>query len=79
MQRTKTPHEDVTKTNQQMNAPGDPRRRRKGEFDTASQPASGAAVQHARVGAELSGEGRAYDQSETAEAIKRAAENDGRV
>jgi hypothetical protein len=36
-------------------------------------------VQHARVGAELAGEGRPSDESETADAIKRAAENDGRV
>ena len=36
-------------------------------------------LEPARLGAEISGEQRPSDESETADAIKRAAENDGRV
>ncbi len=53
--------------------------RRRGEAHAAMTPASGAAVQHAFAGATLSAEEPAGQQGETADAIKRAAENDGRV
>ena len=77
MTRTKTPDEDVEAVNQRMNAPEDRRRTRtKADMDAATWPASGAPVHRARVGAELAGED---NESETAAAIKRAAENDGRV
>ena len=79
MERAKIPHEDVEAVNRRANAPEDRRQNRaKAELDAATWPASGAAVHHARVGAELAGE-NASDGTETADAIKRAAENDGRV
>jgi hypothetical protein len=77
MTRTKTPPEEVEAANRRMSAPEDRRKvRTKADMDAAAWPASGAPVHHARVGAELAGED---DESETAEAIKRAAENDTRI
>jgi hypothetical protein len=77
MVRTKTPDEEVEAVNRRMNMPEDRRQvRRKADMDAATWPASGAPVHHARVAAELAGED---NEGETAEAIKRAAENDGRV
>jgi hypothetical protein len=51
------------------------KRGRYSELDAATTPASGAAVEHAFVGAELAAE-RAHDETE--EALKRAAGNDRR-
>jgi hypothetical protein len=77
MARTKTPDEEVAAVNRRMNAPEERRQvRRKADMDAAAWPASGAPVHHAHVAAELAGED---NEGETAEAIKRAAENDGRV
>ena len=76
MVRTKNPDEEAEAINRRMNAPEDRRQvPRKADMDAATGPASGAPV-HPRAGAELAGED---DEGETAEAIKRAAENDGRV
>jgi hypothetical protein len=78
MARDKTAR-DIEDANKQMSAASEgDASRRKGEAHTATTPAAGAAVHHARVGAELSAENRER-QGETADAIKRAAENDGRV
>ena len=80
MTRTNTPAEDAAALNRRMTRPESAREaRRAADFDTATAPASGAAVQHAAAGAALSVDGRPSDASETAEAIKRAAENDTRV
>jgi hypothetical protein len=80
MTRTTTPAEDVEALNRQMSRPEEARKAlRTADFDTATTPASGAAVQHAAASAALSVEGRQHDASETADAIKRAAENDTRV
>jgi hypothetical protein len=79
MERTKTPDQDVEATNRQMNTPEDRRQTRsKAAFETATLPASGAAIPQAQAGAELSGK-TAREETETASAIKRAAENHRRV
>ena len=74
MTRTNTPAEDVEALNRRMNAPEDARRRRH-----AAQAAGRPDVSPARLGAELAAEDRPSDESETAESLKSAAENDGRV
>ena len=80
MRRTNAPAEDAQALNERMNTPEDRRQRQiVQEGEAAMRPASGAPVNRALSGAELSGEGRAVDSSETSDAIKRAAENDGRV
>ena len=76
MTRTNTPVEDVEALNRRMNAPEDTRRRRHAaQADAAGRPD----VSPARLGAELAAEDRPSDESETAESLKRAAENDRRV
>ncbi len=76
MTRTNTPDEDVRALNQRLDQNGEPRiRRHKADADAATR----LAVPKERLGAEISGEGRASEESETSDAIKRAAENDGRV
>jgi hypothetical protein len=62
-----------------LNGQDDAARRRKSTIDAATTPASEAPVQNAFAGAELTSAGRAEDDSETAEALKRAAGNDRRV
>ena len=75
-----TPKDKDVESLDQANAPEDRvETRRKAETDAAMTPASGAPVQHAYAGAELAAEGRAGEQSETADAIKRAAGNARRV
>ena len=79
MERVRTPAEDVDKSVAKSGEAADSRQQRAdATLATATQPTSGAAVQHAVAGAELAGEPRAADASETADAIKRAAENDRR-
>lgn len=79
MERDKT-ERDIEDANRAVSAaPEGDASRRRGEAHTATTPATGAAVQHARVGAELSAEDPMHQQGETADAIKRAAETDGRV
>ena len=76
MTRTNTPVEDVEALNRRTNAPEDARRRRHAaKADAAGRPD----VSPARLGAELAAEDRPSDESETAESLKRAAENDRRV
>ena len=77
MTRTNTPDEDVAALNQRLQENGDPRiRRHKAEATAATR----LDMPKESIGAEISGDGkRAADESETADAIKRAAENDGRV
>ena len=76
MTRTNTPVEDVEALNRRMNAPEDARRRR----HAAQADAAGRSdVSPARLGAALAAEDRPSDESETAESLKRAAENDRRV
>lgn len=80
MDRRKTPPEDVERLNREMNAPEDPtKRRREAEAKSAMRPTSGAAIPQAFAGAQMAAEGRSDETSETAESLKRAAENDGRV
>jgi hypothetical protein len=77
MTRTTIPDDEAEAINRRTNGPEGRRQiRRKADMDAATWPASGAPVHHARVAAELAGED---NESETAQAIKRAAENDGRV
>ncbi len=49
-------------------------KRREGNPDAASR----LSIEKARVGNELSGDPLPYDESESAEALKRTAENEGR-
>ena len=77
MTRTNTPDEEAEAIARRMSSPEERRQiRRKADMDAAAWPASGAPVHHARGAAELAGED---NESETAQAVKRAAENDGRV
>ena len=79
MERSKTPPEDVEKPHRQMNARDDrDAPRHEADLRAATHPTSGAAVQHAVAGASSAADDRAGD-GETADALKRAAENDGRV
>ena len=79
MERSKTPPEDVEKANRQMDARDDrDGARRQADLRAATHPTSGAAVQHAVAGASSAADDHAGD-GETADALKRAAENDGRV
>jgi hypothetical protein len=68
------PRSDVEATNRRENAPDDAaRQRKKSELRSATLPASGAAVQHAFAGAELSADSGGQEGSETEAALKRAA------
>ncbi len=78
MDRTK--EKDAEVANRQANAPEAKRRTRNAaDLDTAATPAGGAAVARALAGAALAAADRPSEESETAESIKRAAENDRRV
>ena len=80
MERTRTPDEDVSAANREANAPErDGERRRRAETDAAMRPQSGARISQATAGAEISGEAHSSEVGETADAIKRAAENARRV
>ena len=71
--------ERVETTKREVKSPADETERRQADLDTAAQPASGAAVQRAAAGGAMAAEGHASEKSETADALKRAAENDTRV
>ena len=80
MERSKTPAEEAAKANREANAPEDRQARREAELRAATHPTSGAAVQHALAGASLAADDDSgAGTGETADALKRAAENDGRV
>ncbi len=71
---------DVEEANREMPAaPEGDASRRRGEVRSATTPASGAPVQHAYAGAEIAADEPSSQTGETADALKRAAENDGRV
>jgi hypothetical protein len=76
MTRTNTPAEDTDALNRRMSQPEDARVTR---HDAQKRAAERLDVSPARLGAELAGEKRPNEEGETADAIKRAAENDGRV
>ena len=79
MERDKN-EKEIKDLNRRMGAaPEGDTSRRRGEVHTAMTPASGAAAQHGRVGAAPSADEPSSDTGETADALKRAAENDGRV
>ena len=70
---------DAETANRQMNARDDrDAPRREADLRAATHPTSGAAVQHAVAGPSSVADDGAGD-GETADALKRAAENDGRV
>jgi hypothetical protein len=79
MERTNTPAEEAAKANREANAPEDRQARRDAELRAATHPTSGAAVQHALAGASIAADDGSAGSGETADALKRAAENDGRV
>ena len=76
MTRTNTPSEDVEAANRGIEGPDDVRQERHEGDATA---ATRLDMPKARIGAGLAGEKRANRTSETADALKRAAENDQRV
>ena len=76
MTRTNTPDEDAEAINRQLDQNDEPRiRRHKAEADSSTR----LAMPKERLGASLAADDRPADESETADALKRAAENDGRV
>ncbi len=79
MDRTNKPAEEAAKANREANAPEDRQIRREAELRAATHPTSGAAIQHASAGASLTADDHGAGAGETADALKRAAENDGRV
>jgi len=74
MTRTNTPDEDVEALNRRMKRKDEPRIRREVRKDAASR----LDVAPARLGSELAGDRRSAEESETADALKRTAENEGR-
>ena len=76
MTRTNTPAEDVDAHARRSKLPENERRARHAAHAEAAQHGD---LDPARLGAEIAAEQRPGDESETADAIKRAAENDGRV
>lgn len=76
MTRTNTPAEDADAHARRSKLPDNERRARHAAHAEAAQRGG---VSPARLGIELSAEDKPNDESETADAIKRAAENDGRV
>ena len=80
MERTTvTTTKHVEEIKKEVKAPDDAKRRHQVDFDTAAQPGSGAPVQQAAAGAGMAAEDRAGQSGETADALKRAAENDTRT
>ncbi len=76
MRRTNTPQEDAEALNRRLNQPEDePRARRTGDATAATR----LDISKARPAADLAGEARRKSSGETADAIKRAAENERRV
>jgi hypothetical protein len=73
MPRTKSP--EGNPANRRIDRPEDAEERRHKDDATAAMR---LAVPKARLGAELAGEKRATEGSETADALKRAAENERR-
>ena len=79
MERDKN-EQEIEDLNRRMGAaPEGDISRRRGEVHTAMTSASGAAVQHGWVGAATTADEPSSETGETADALKRAAENDGRV
>ena len=76
MTRTNTPAEDADALAKRSKLPENERRARHQAHAEAAQRGD---VSPARLGAEITTEEKPRDESETADAIKRAAENDGRV
>jgi hypothetical protein len=76
MTRTNTPAEDVEALAKRSKMPKNERRARHAAHAEAAKHGD---VSPARLGAELAEEERPTDETETADSIKRAAENDGRV
>lgn len=76
MTRTNTPAEDAEALKRRGSEPESARLVRQ---EARKRAAGRGDVSPARLGAELAGEDRPRDESETADAIKRSAENDGRV
>jgi hypothetical protein len=76
MTRTKTPAEEVEALAKRSKLPENERRARHAAHAEAAKHGD---VSPARLGAELSAEERPGEETETADSIKRAAENDGRV
>ena len=75
MTRTNTPAEDAKAANSRYQKPEDAKQeRREAHADAATR------LDHSdpRLGAELSAENRPSDDTETADALKRAAENERR-
>ena len=79
MEQSKVTAQRVDKIKQEVKRPDDEAQRRRADIETAAQPASGAPVQRAAAGAALSAGERASESGETADALKRAAENDTRI
>lgn len=80
MERTKvTTTKHVEEVKREVKAPDETKHRHDADLVSATRPASGASVSQAAAGAGLTAEGRASDSGETAEALKRAAENDTRT
>jgi hypothetical protein len=76
MVTTNKPAREAQRRNARLEHPVDERVRRHAEQEEAAGRAN---RDDARLGAELSAEGRPLAETETADSIKRAAENDGRV
>ena len=76
MTRTNTPAEDADALARRSKLPDNERRARHAAHAEAAQRMD---VPPARLGVALSAENKPNDETETADAIKRAAENDGRV
>ena len=76
MTRTNTPDEEIEALNRRMHEPEDSRARR---HEAQAEAATRRDIPPARLGAELAAEDRPRDESETADALKRAAANDRRV
>ncbi|HEX9905427.1 MAG TPA: hypothetical protein VGA77_10725 [Propylenella sp.] len=74
MTRTNTPDEDVAALNRRMKRKDEPRIRHEARKDAAGR----LDVSPARLGSELAGDTHPSEESETADALKRTAENEGR-
>jgi hypothetical protein len=74
--RTNTPAEEAEAHARRTRLPKNERRARHAAHAEAAKHGD---MEPARLGVELAAEERVRDETETADAIKRAAENDGRV
>jgi hypothetical protein len=69
----------VEEVKREAKAPDETKHQHKADFEAATQPGSGAPVSQAAAGAGLASQERASESGETADALKRAAENDTRT